>query len=1348
MSRARKIWKWAAALTGAVLVLLAIAIGGLRLWLNNSPTLAPEIVARVEQVTGLRFAFASIDARLGLRGPELVFRSAHITMPGQHDELVSARAGRVGFDVWDSLRAGRVAAARVVLEGAQLQVYLTADGIELRGQGNLGEEGAHLRLDELPVGRVRIEDSTVTVKDQRSDAPAWRVDRVNLELERDPHALDLSGDVRLPDALGAELTVAAHFKGDLEQLPAIEWQADIALKHAALGGWTQLMPQWRWLPTAGRGDLSIHAAGRGVEVSHASGEFALQNLVMTGAPGVAAPKLAALEGTLDVTHDAGRWRASGRNLVIDPGHDAWRGGEFALELDTDAGDVRRLRLASPALRLDALGTLVALLPEGEVREAGAQLAPRGALTRVDVTATRGTRPTEWRIDGGLNFAAVSFGAWRSLPGLRNVDGEIHGTGASGRVRVHSKGFALALPKFVRSELGADEVSATLDWWWQPDGWHFGVDDARTRSADGRGGGKARLWLPADGDSPRLVLDLKLYDIDARAASKYLPGRVIPAHAMAWLDRAFLDGKVNNVTLEFAGPTRDFPFKYGGGLFRIRAPFSGVRVHYLDGYADVEGATGVAEFRNQGFTASAGHARVGELEVTNALAAIADFGDAELTATAHAKGDLHDGLRYLQSAPIGAKLGSYFLKIGGSGPIAADVVLDFPFTHMGDRHIEVRGSIDHGTAQLPGIAEDVRAVTGSFRLRDLLLEVPDASASVFGGTVHLKAHSVAGPSGLAGDRLLLIDAQGRSAGDRLQAAIGITEGHRLDGTFDWRAQVRVPHYEWQPPPDPLPADAPPTALPSPHETLVRWLPLTARVDTTLTGLAMTFPAPVAKAADEARATRLDLAIDPGLAEGAPPLPASFKRRDQPHEAALNARVQLGRDAGVFDVHLGDNWSLHRGTLRFGGGAPALRDGSGVWVEGHLAEFDLSAWFNVRLSSTPGKPLGELLRGATVIIDDLSVFGFHFAQQAVTLSAGPAEWRALLDGPSANGTVVVPWDLKGAAPLSLDLNRLVLGEHRDAAAGGKPTDVRELPAVSADVRNLEFQKRHFGALAAHLARVDGGLKLDHATLKGASYQSTATGHWLTGAGGEGCSLKFDFDSTDLLDTLTAWGFAPAISAKSAHANGELHWSGGIDEDVPGRVGGAVKITVGSGQLLSVAPGAGRVLGLLSLGALPRRLTLDFSDLTDKGFAFDQIHGDFDFRDGNAYTTNLVLKGPAAEIGIVGRTGIKARDYDQTAKVTGNVGGSVATAVGFLGGPAVGAAVLLFSTVFKEPLSGLARGYYRITGSWEQPKVERIGAAAAREAESASAIPNLPPNPTAVPVPAVIAPPTSTPDPGPPQ
>jgi len=130
-------------------------------------------------------------------------------------------------------------------------------------------------------------------------------------------------------------------------------------------------------------------------------------------------------------------------------------------------------------------------------------------------------------------------------------------------------------------------------------------------------------------------------------------------------------------------------------------------------------------------------------------------------------------------------------------------------------------------------------------------------------------------------------------------------------------------------------------------------------------------------------------------------------------------------------------------------------------------------------------------------------------------------------------------------------------------------------------------------------------------------------------------------------------------------------------------------------------------MSLAHLKRRLALDFNDLTGEGLSFDTLRGTWRLANGDAYTDNLTLRGSAAEIGIAGHTNLRDRTYDQTAVVTGQLGASLGVAGALAGGPVVGAALLLFSQVFKEPLQGVTRGYYRITGSWDDPQVKRIDA-----------------------------------------
>jgi uncharacterized protein YhdP len=54
------------------------------------------------------------------------------------------------------------------------------------------------------------------------------------------------------------------------------------------------------------------------------------------------------------------------------------------------------------------------------------------------------------------------------------------------------------------------------------------------------------------------------------------------------------------------------------------------------------------------------------------------------------------------------------------------------------------------------------------------------------------------------------------------------------------------------------------------------------------------------------------------------------------------------------------------------------------------------------------------------------------------------------------------------------------------------------------------------------------------------------------------------------------------------------------------GEMKLDASKGQFVKLDPGAGKLLGLISLQSLPRRFSLDFGDVFSQGFAFDSIHG----------------------------------------------------------------------------------------------------------------------------------------------
>jgi len=145
---------------------------------------------------------------------------------------------------------------------------------------------------------------------------------------------------------------------------------------------------------------------------------------------------------------------------------------------------------------------------------------------------------------------------------------------------------------------------------------------------------------------------------------------------------------------------------------------------------------------------------------------------------------------------------------------------------------------------------------------------------------------------------------------------------------------------------------------------------------------------------------------------------------------------------------------------------------------------------------------------------------------------------------------------------------------------------------------------------------------------------------------------------------------------------------------------------GQASDAQMGIGRMLSIFSLQTIPRRLMFDFSDLFQKGYSFDNVRGNFELRQGSAYTTNLAFDGPIARVGINGRIGLQKKDYDFTLSVTPYVSSGLPIAAGLLtGGPIGGAAALALSTVLGSAVSKAATYYYSVKGPWNNPSWQSI-------------------------------------------
>jgi len=252
----------------------------------------------------------------------------------------------------------------------------------------------------------------------------------------------------------------------------------------------------------------------------------------------------------------------------------------------------------------------------------------------------------------------------------------------------------------------------------------------------------------------------------------------------------------------------------------------------------------------------------------------------------------------------------------------------------------------------------------------------------------------------------------------------------------------------------------------------------------------------------------------------------------------------------------------------------------------------------------------------------------------------------------------------------------------------------------VSDMRLGKAKLGEARLETWPTDDGMHIDQLRAQSKNVQITASGDWTGDETRSRTHLAMDFASEDVARMFDALGFAGILQGGRTSARLDATWPGGPSALALANMDGTLKVDVAKGRILEVQPGVGRLFGLVSVTDLPRRMALDFGDVLGKGFAFDSITGDFRFADGNASTDNLAIRGPAADITITGRAGLKARDYDQEVLVVPHLGNSLPVVGALAGGPVGAAAGLAVQGLLGRGLNQAARKRYHVTGSWDKP------------------------------------------------
>jgi uncharacterized protein YhdP len=457
-----------------------------------------------------------------------------------------------------------------------------------------------------------------------------------------------------------------------------------------------------------------------------------------------------------------------------------------------------------------------------------------------------------------------------------------------------------------------------------------------------------------------------------------------------------------------------------------------------------------------------------------------------------------------------------------------------------------------------------------------------------------------------------------------------------------------------------------------------------VGSNLSGVALKFPEPLAKPPSEATSFQVDFIFS------------------QPERLDIEGNLGAANRFALSLWNRDDGLSLRRGSVRFGGSYPLLPPQDGLDIRGSLGQVRLDDWLNLFEEVATKTVVDALLSSADLELADFSAFGQHLGPAKLVVERQPSEWLVDIDSEPVAGQLIMPLDLGSRSQILATMERL----HLSAGESGEfsQIDPRNLPGLLVSAGDFVVGQRRYGILSADIQAEPMGLRLASLQAVNEGFTLEGSGDWYGRAQDFSTRLALTLNSADIAIALDELALDPVLEGEFAEVIANVYWPGGPSGDWRQAISGDVALRLEQGSVLDLEPGAGRMMGLMSITALPRRLALDFRDVFNRGLVFDEVSGSFVLIDGNAYTDNLLLTGPVADIGIVGRTGLKDQTYQQQAVVTAEPG-KVLPTMGFLAGPGIGTALLIFTQIFKEPLKGIGRASYCMSGTWNEPSVERL-------------------------------------------
>lgn len=1289
-------WVYRAALwlVGSILVILIITAAGVHfLLMPNINDYKENIAAFASRSTNQKIAIGNINADWQGINPHFIVTNIDV-FDAQNRPALQLNNTEVTLS-WLSIPKLEPHLATLVIRNPALTIRRMPDGeIFIAGISTRGESKPDAMNWLLRQSQLSVINAKVTWLDEQRQAPALSLNQLNLEIISPPwkrfiknHEVSFSAT---PSAgtLNPIVVTGNVYGNDVSKIEQWRGNLDITLTNANVAAFKP----WVDYPI----DLQQGVASTKSNIQFADSrlqsivnDIKVTNLAIKTKAETEPQRIKTLSGTLawqNLAKDESAKTAISQTA-------AYSFNVKNLQVSTDQGlnlqavnasysqtaDARKtFQLKLPELKLQALTPYLLLLElPADIQTKLTAIAPVGVLNNL-VLQWQGRQQETLTYLIDTRFQGLSMQAHDKVPGFMNLTGNIKANQRAGLLNLDTKNAQLEFKDILRWPVPVNKMHGQILWEIKDKATEVRLKQLAISNAHLNGMVNA-IYTHDGQKGDYLDLKGKFGQGNAQYASFYYP-MMLGEDTLHWLDTSILQGRAEDINLIVKGRLADFPFVDKQhrpdsklGQFKVTAKVSNALLEYGTGWPHIEGLglDLLFEGKRMELNAHTGHIFGNQIVKSKTTIEQLDADNPILNVVSEVKGPVAEAIHFVNNSPVREVTQGFTedLKTSGGGKLALS--LKIPMNNVESSQYKGAYTITNGTLESATIPS-LNRINGTLEFTENSLSAKNIRASAFNSPLIFNVQS-------GKDKSIRVAARGRFNDEAIKQTLGKTAQY-LSGTVEWAADI-----------------------------VMQKPKISIGIRSDLFGLTSSLPSPFDKDANE----RIGMRID--------------KKQDGTTDVTtvalgsrLGARVisalennQLRMDRAV--VNLNDR-GPNSGFNAYNEFSNLMRSPKGLQVYGTLDYLNADSWRKVNAdlkADQAAQPAtsaqNRLMLGKTDLkITALDIFDRRINQLHIQNKTAQDNLQFNIQSREISGDV--QWASQNNGKLIARLSNLVIPDAspRLKAAPSAITEPvknfqkleQDYPALDITASNFQFNKKQLGGLelVAYPQQDDWIIK----KLKLTNPDSTlsAEGEWNNWTRNPNTRLTVNWDMQDLGNTLNRLGYPDVIKGGQGDLKGQLNWAGSPHEFDTLSLNGNLQFEMNKGQVLQVKPGVGRLFGLLSLQSLPRRLSLDFRDLFNSGFAFDKITATVLIDRGILRSDNFMMAGPAADVSIKGETNLRTETQQLHVKVVPNISDSVSLAA-LAGGPLAGAIAFLAQKVLKDPLNKIVSTEYDIVGTWDEPR-----------------------------------------------